>query len=104
MATPEQIRAVLGSPTFRELRSRRDRFGWLLAAVFLSAFFGFIVVSSLAPAVVAAPLAAGSSFTVGLAAVFIFKLSAIVFTAVYVRRANREYDRLTARLLSEIEK
>ena len=94
----ERMRA---NPKFQELVSRRGRFAWTLAFIVLSMFYGFVMVVAFNPAALGQPISEGSMVTVGVAIelfMFIFFWS---LTAVYVRRANTEFDSLTQEIVKE---
>jgi uncharacterized membrane protein (DUF485 family) len=87
-------------PRFQELVRRRGRFAWTLAITVLVMFFGYILVVAFLPASLATPAGDGSAFTVGiLAELFMFAFF-WVLTALYVRRANGEFDRLTKEIIA----
>jgi uncharacterized membrane protein (DUF485 family) len=89
------------NPKFQELVTRRGRFAWTLAFTVLVVFYGFVMMVAFNPALLGQPVADGSMVTVGVA----FGLSMFVFfwvlTAVYVRRANTEFDAITSELVAE---
>jgi len=89
------------NPKFQELVSRRGRFAWILAFIVLSMFYGFVMVVAFNPAALGQPVSEGSMLTVGVAVelfMFIFFWS---LTAVYVKRANTEFDALTQEIVKE---
>jgi len=94
----ERIRS---NPRFQELEKRRGRFAWLLSAIVLAFFYGYILLVAFAPATLARPVADGSTLTVGIA----FELSMFagfwVLVALYVRRANGEFDTLTRQIVED---
>ncbi len=89
------------NPKFQELISKRGRFAWTLAFIVLSMFYGFVMVVAFNPAALGQPVSEGSMLTVGVAVelfMFIFFWS---LTAVYVKRANSEFDALTQEIVKE---
>jgi cation/acetate symporter len=94
----ERMRA---NPKFQELVSKRGRFAWTLAIVVLTMFYGFVMVVAFNPTALGQPVSEGSMLTVGVAVelfMFIFFWS---LTAVYVKRANSEFDALTQEIVKE---
>jgi cation/acetate symporter len=89
------------NPKFQELVRRRGRFAWTLAVVVLTMFYGFVMLVAFSPASLGQPVAEGSMLTVGVA----FELFMFIFfwllTALYVRRANSEFDGLTQEIVKE---
>ena len=94
----ERMRA---NPKFQELVSRRSRFAWTLAAIVLSMFYGFVMVVAFNPVSLGQPLSEGSMLTVGVAVEFFMFVFFWVLTAIYVKRANGEFDALTQEIVKE---
>ena len=89
------------NPKFQELVAKRGRFAWTLAFIVLSMFYGFVMVVAFNPTALGQPVSEGSFVTVGVVVelfMFIFFWS---LTAVYVRRANTEFDALTQEIVKE---
>ena len=90
-----------GNPKFLELVAKRGRFAWTLAFIVLSMFYGFVMIVAFSPATLGQPISEGSFVTLGVVLelfMFIFFWS---LTAVYVRRANTEFDALTQEIVKE---
>jgi uncharacterized membrane protein (DUF485 family) len=94
----ERMRA---NPKFRELVARRGRFAWTLAIVVLTMFYGFVMIVAFNPGALGQPIAEGSKLTVGVAAELFMFIFFWLLTAVYVRRANTEFDALTQEVVKE---
>lgn len=82
---------IAQDPRYLALVSRRGRFTWILTAVMLVAFFGFILLIAFDKAFLAQPIGDGVT-SLGIIVGFGVILLAIVLTGLYVRQANREYD------------
>ena len=88
------------NPNFKELVSKRERLAWTLTGIVLVLFFGLFLTVAFYPAALAIKL--GDSFvTTGLLIGFFQFVFFWLLTAVYVRRANSEFDALTAELLRQ---
>jgi uncharacterized membrane protein (DUF485 family) len=85
-------------PQFQELVRERTRFGWILTILVLIIYFGFILLIAFAPGLLGQSLAGGVT-TLGIPLGIGVILSAVVFTGLYVLRANNKFDALTALLL-----
>lgn len=86
-----QIRA---NPQFTELEQRRNIFSWMLTAIMMAIYGGYIYLVAFMPQVMAIRIGDGVmtlGFPIGLGVI----LSAIVLTGIYILRANSEFDRLT---------
>jgi cation/acetate symporter len=89
------------NPKFQQLVKTRGRFAWTLSTIVLTGFYGFVMVVAFAPAVLARPVAQGSALTIGVAAGLTIFVTFWLLTALYVRRANSEFDALTAEVVKE---
>ncbi|MDR0776335.1 MAG: DUF485 domain-containing protein [Azonexus sp.] len=94
----ERMRA---NPKFQELVTRRGRFAWVLSIIVLTMFYGFVMVVAFSPATLGQPIAEGSKVTVGVAVELFMFIFFWVLTALYVRRANTEFDVLTQEVVKE---
>ena len=96
----QNINAIRSNPTFQELRRSCNRFGWTLTLLTLVVYYGFISLIAFNKPFLAKPIGGGVT-TMGIP----IGIGVIVFTVLivgfYVRRANGEFDALTARLLRE---
>ena len=93
-----------GNPKFQTLVSRRGRFAWTLAILVLGMFYGFVLTVAFWPALLGRPVLPGSTLTIGVAMEFFMFVFFWVLTAVYVRRANGEFDELTQGIVKDAQK
>ena len=94
------IAKIEANPKYHELRRKRNLFGWSLTALMVVVYYGYIALIAFNKPFLAQPIGAGVislGIPIGLG-VIIFT---VVITGIYVRRANGEYDRLTAEILEE---
>jgi len=89
------------NPKFQQLVDKRGRFAWTLSAIVLTMFYGFEMVVAFSPASLGRPIAEGSMVTVGVAVELFMFIFFWVLTAIYVRRANTEFDALTEEILMD---
>jgi cation/acetate symporter len=94
----ERIRS---NPKFKTLVTTRGRFAWTLAITVLAVFYGFVMLVAFQPQLLGRPVAEGAALTVGVAFGLVIFVSFWVLTALYVRRANGEFDALTEEIVSE---
>lgn len=94
----ERMRA---NPKFQKLVATRGRFAWTLALVVLTMFYGFVMIVAFNPTALGQPLSEGSMLTVGVAVELFMFIVFWLMTAIYVRRANTEFDALTAEVVKE---
>lgn len=91
---------IAANPKYQELIAKRTRFGWLLTIIMLVAFFGYIGLIAFDKEFLAQPIGEGVTslgIPIGLGLIFL----TIFLTAVYVVRANSEFDRLTREIVEE---
>ena len=93
MATDLTTR-ILNDPNYQTLKARRTRFGWSLTIAMLVVYYGFILLVAFDKPFLATRLGAGV-MTIGMPIGLAVIVFTIIITAIYVRRANSEYDTLT---------
>ena len=93
---------VRANPSFVELEAKRGRFSRVLWLAMMVIYFGFILIVAFRPDITQIEVGRGVTlaFPLGLAVI----VSAIAITAIYVGRANGEFDRLTSRVKADVTK
>ena len=97
------VQKIQSHPKYRELRAKRNRLGILLTALMLFVYYGYIALIAFDKKFLAQPIGTGVTslgIPIGMG-VIIFT---IVITAIYVRRANGEFDTLTKDILKDASK
>lgn len=97
----EMYQRMRANPKFDALVRTRGKFAWTLTTIVLVAFYGFVMVVAFAPQILGRPVAEGATITVGIVAGLSMFVGFWILTFVYVRRANSEFDTLTAELVKE---
>ena len=92
------------NPRFAELVSKRQGFATLLSVIVLTIFYGFFMVVAFTPNVIGQRLSEGSYLTVGIAAELFMFIFFWLLTAFYVKRANGEFDEITAEVIRDASK
>ena len=85
---------IASNPKYQELKAKRSSFGWKLTIAMLVVYYGFILLIAFDKELLATRMGSGVmtwGMPIGLA-VIVFT---IAITAIYVRRANSEFDQLT---------
>jgi uncharacterized membrane protein (DUF485 family) len=85
---------IAAHPKYQELKAKRTSFGWVLTIAMLVVYYGFILLVAFNKEFLATKLGAGV-MTMGMPVGLGVIVFTIVITAIYVRRANSEYDDLT---------
>lgn len=86
-----KLAALARDPRFQQFMKRRARFGWILTAVMLVIYFGYILLIAFRRDLLAQPIGNGVT-SVGIPLGLGVILVGIVVTGVYVRVANRSFD------------
>ncbi|WP_413727349.1 DUF485 domain-containing protein [Sodalis sp. RH19] len=93
---------IASNPHFKELVAKRQHFAVLLSLIMLMIYYGFIMLIAFAPGWLGTPIHEGTSITRGIPIGVGIIILSFVLTAVYVIRANGEFERLTQQLLREV--
>ena len=94
------VTKIQSNPKYLELRRKRNRFGWWLTALMMVVYYGYIALIAFDKPFLAQPIGAGVT-TIGIPIGLGVIVFTIAITAIYIRRANGEFDRLTAEILKE---
>lgn len=94
---------ILANPRFQELTEKRSRFAWTLLGVLMVMFYGYVLVVAFAPALLATPIAPGMTLSIGFPIGAGIIITSWVLTAIYVSRANGEFEDLTRAVLEELK-
>lgn len=94
---------IISNPRYQELKAKRSRFGWMLTAAMMVVYYGFILLVAFDKEFLAQRLGAGV-MTVGIPVGFGVIVFTIIITAIYVRRANTEFDELSNAIVAEVQK
>ncbi len=97
------VAKIEANPKYHELRRKRNAFGWTLSILMLVVYFGYIALIAFNKPFLAQPIGNGVT-TLGIPIGMGVIIFTIVITGIYVRRANSEYDDLTAEILKEASK
>lgn len=98
--TDPVVARIRNNPKYQELKQKRNSFGWFLAILMLVVYYGYIALIAFNKPFLAQPTGSGVT-TLGIPIGMGVIIFTIVITGIYVRRANSEYDRLTAEILAE---
>ncbi len=97
------VEKIQSHPKYLELKSKRNSFGWMLTILMMVVYYGYVALIAFNKPFLAQRIGDGVTslgIPIGLG-VIIFT---VVITAIYVRRANGEFDDLTAAILKDVSK
>jgi len=92
--TTDLTTRIMNDPNYQKLKTRRTRFGWSLTLAMLFVYYGFILLVAFNKPFLATRLGEGVT-TIGMPIGLAVIVFTVIITAIYVRRANSEYDALT---------
>lgn len=98
--TNDHLHKVSDTPAYRQLLKERSRIAWRLTAAMLAVYFGYVLLIAFDRSFLARPIG-NSTITVGIPLGIGVILAGIVFTGIYVHRANRHFDALTRQIVEE---
>ena len=94
---------IAANPKYQKLVRTRSSFGWILTAIMMFVYYGYIALIAFNKEVLSARLGEGV-MTVGIPVGFGVIVFTILITGFYVRRANSEFDQLTREIVEEAGK
>ena len=92
---------IASHPKYQELKAKRTSFGWRLSLAGMVAYYGFILLVAFDKPLLSQKIGNGV-MTVGLPLGLAVIVFTIIITWVYIRRANSEFDALTAQIVEEV--
>ncbi|MDE1947111.1 MAG: DUF485 domain-containing protein [Burkholderiales bacterium] len=100
---PDLATRISKHPKYLELTHKRSSFGWWLTLLMMVVYYGFIALIAFDKSFLAQRIGDGVT-TIGIPIGFGVIVFTIVITAVYIRRANGEFDDLAAELNKAVMK
>ncbi len=91
------VQRIKADPDYQKLVSTRSKYSWTLAVIMLVVYYGYILLIAFNKALLSAKMGAGV-MTWGIPIGLFVIVFTVVITGIYVRRANSEFDDLTARI------
>ncbi len=101
--TDPLIQRIRSNPKYAELRRKRNGLGITLTVLMLIVYYGYIALIAFNKGFLAQPIGPGVT-SLGIPIAVGVILFTILITGLYVRRANSEFDTLTAEILKEAAK
>jgi uncharacterized membrane protein (DUF485 family) len=89
------VQRIKANPEYHKLVSRRSRYGWTLAVIMLVVYYGYILLIAFNRDFLSTRIGAGV-MTWGIPIGLFVIAFTVIITGIYVRRANGEFDELTA--------
>ena len=96
----EVVARIKANPKYHELKRKRSSFGWMLTILMMVVYYGYIALIAFNKEFLSGKLGEGVT-TIGVPIGMGVIIFTIVITGIYVRRANSEFDALTAEILKK---
>lgn len=97
------VQRIASNPKYQELKAKRTSYGWWLTLAMMVVYYGFIMLVAFNKPFLSQRIGEGV-MTVGVPIGFGVIVFTIVITAIYVKRANKEFDDLTAEITKAVLK
>ena len=97
------VQRIASHPKYQELKAKRTRYGWWLTLAMMVVYYGFILLVAFNKPFLSQRIGEGV-MTIGIPIGFGVIVFTIVITAIYVKRANKEFDDLTAEITKAVLK
>lgn len=95
------VNRIANSPKYKELKAKRTGFGIWLTLSMMAVYYGFILLVAFNKEFLSQRIGSGV-MTIGIPIGFGVILFTILITAIYVMRANKTFDDLTAAITKEV--
>lgn len=89
------VKRIKSDPSYHRLVTTRSNYSWTLAVIMLVVYYGYILLIAFNKELLARRLGAGV-MTWGIPIGLFVIVFTVVITGIYVRRANGQFDDLTA--------
>ncbi|MEA3228033.1 MAG: DUF485 domain-containing protein [Campylobacterota bacterium] len=99
----ELIEQIKSNPDYQRLVKERTRFAIKLTVTMLVVYFTFILTIAFIPSLLGIPLFDSSVTTIGFPIGIAIIIFAFILTGIYTKRANSEFDSLTAKIKDSIK-
>ncbi len=100
----ELYERVKNNPKFQQLITQRSRLAWGLSSIILVMYFSFIMLIAFVPGFLGQPINETSLITIGIPIGVFIIITAFVLTGIYVRKANKDFDRINQEIIDEAQK
>ena len=96
------IEKIKANPKYQQLVRTRSAYGWLMTILMLLVYYGYILLVAFKKEFLAQPIGDGVT-SIGIPIGVGVILFTVIITGIYVRRANDEFDKVTAEIIKEVK-
>ncbi|MFV0371607.1 MAG: DUF485 domain-containing protein [Azonexus sp.] len=94
---------IRANPKYQQLVQTRNTYGWIMTAIMFIVYYGYTALIAFDKELLATPLSSNGVTTLGVPIGMGVIVFTIVITAVYVMRANGEFDKMKNELIKEVQ-
>jgi uncharacterized membrane protein (DUF485 family) len=94
------VQRIESNPKYQQLVAKRNAFGWTLTLLMMVVYYGYILLIAFDKELLSRKIG-NSVITWGIPIGLFVIVFTVVITGIYVRRANKEFDDLTAEIRQE---
>lgn len=94
------VKKIKSNPKYQKLVSTRSSYSWTLTGIMMVVYYGFILLVAFNKEFLNTRLGAGV-MTWGMPIGLFVIVFTVIITGIYVRRANGQFDELTAQIRQE---
>jgi uncharacterized membrane protein (DUF485 family) len=95
------VQKIKSNQKYQKLVSTRSSYGWTLTWIMMIVYYGFILLIAFNKELLSTKMGAGV-MTWGMPIGLFVIVFTVIITGIYVRRANSEFDDLTAEIRKEV--
>ncbi|MFP5518996.1 MAG: DUF485 domain-containing protein [Bdellovibrionia bacterium] len=93
---------IIENENYQRLVKTRSRYSWLMTALVVFVYFGFIYLVAFGKEFLAQPISSDSVITVSIPIGLGVIAFTVILTGIYVRRANSEFDALNEKVKGDL--
>lgn len=97
-----QLDQIKNHPSFKLMEAKKSRLGTVFTILTLVVYFSYIIMIGTMPELFATPVGVGKVTTIGIYWGIFVILFSFVITALYIYKANGEFDDLTKKVISDL--
>ncbi len=99
----QQIERILQHPDFKVMEKKKSALSTIFSVLILAVYFTYILLIAFNKPLFATPISSTSVTTIGVMAGFSLIAFAVIITGIYVAKANGEFDKLTQKVVEDIQ-
>ena len=104
MKEEDIVARIEKNPKFLQFVSMRNNYSYVLSVLMLIAYFGYILLVAFNKQFLGTKIATGAVMSIGIPMGLGVLVFTIIITAIYVRRANTEFDDMKNEIVKEASK